>query len=237
MPKSFLMEKDGPITTITFNRPEKRNCLNPDVMREMVDLVSAVRDDRNARALIVASTGNSFSAGADLSMVRHIADPAERERAFGEQAKVLSVLIERTLDALVGMRIPAIAAINGYTIGGGWALAVGFDYRIAVEGAEWWFPEVELGVPLTGLAVNLLASYVGPARAKEIIINCRHFKSEELLPLGLVNRVVKPEQLAGAARDLAQTLVTRNPKAIELSKAAVNDWVKQTAVIASPARK
>jgi enoyl-CoA hydratase/carnithine racemase len=227
MAKNFLVEKDGPITTITFNRPEKRNCLNPPVMEEMDSLIRAAGADKEARVLIVTATGNSFSAGADLSNVRHITDPAERMRAFGKEAKLLEALTNRILDGLINLPIPAIAAINGFTIGGGWAITLGFDYRIAVEGAEFWFPEVELGVPLTGLIIALLAAQVGLSLTREMTINGRRFKAEELPALGLLNRVVKREELPTAARQLADTLAQRNPSAVAFTKAATSDWVKR----------
>src|SRR6266581_458333 len=125
MASSFLLEKDGRVATLIFNRPEKRNPLNEEVVLEFEGLLHQVRDDRDIRVLIVTGSGNTFSAGA----------------------------------------------------------------------AQFWFPEVDLGVPLSPDATALLAAQSGPAIAKEIIITCRRYTAEELLPMGLVNRVVKKEEL------------------------------------------
>jgi enoyl-CoA hydratase len=115
-----------------------------------------------------------------------------------------------------------IAAINGYAIGGGWALALGGDLRIAVEGAQFWFPEVDLGVPLSPGSTALLEAHIGPTRAKELIITCRRCSAEELLQMGLLNRVVTSEQLYPVTRELAESLVAKNPVAVMAAKSIVN---------------
>ncbi|MGH7932829.1 MAG: enoyl-CoA hydratase/isomerase family protein, partial [Candidatus Binataceae bacterium] len=131
-------------------------------------------------------------------------------------------IINRALDVLVHLEQMTIGAINGYAIGGGWGLALGCDLRIAVEGAQFWFPEVDLGVALSPGSTALLAGHVGPAVAKEIIITCRRYTAEELLPMGLVNRVVKREQLMTVTWELAQSIASKNPAAVMGSKATVN---------------
>src|ERR1043166_2610250 len=82
MANNFLYEKDGAVTTITFNRPERRNCMNPEVMDELEGLVHDVRNDREVRVLIVTGAGAAFSAGADMSAVKGITDREERLRVF-----------------------------------------------------------------------------------------------------------------------------------------------------------
>ena len=116
----------------------------------------------------------------------------------------------------------SIAAINGYAIGGGWALALACDFRLAVPGAQFWFPEVDLGVPLSLGASARLFSMVGNGRAKEIILLCSRHTSEELLSWGMVSRIVPPEQLMQAARDLAAQLLAKHPRAVTGSKLTVN---------------
>lgn len=231
MPDHFVLEKEGRVATLTFNRPEKRNPLNEEIVLELEGLLHQVRDDRDIRVLIFTGTGNTFSAGADLSQVKGITDVQERQRIFGPLGKRRGRLIGRVLHVLVHLEQVSIAAINGYAIGGGWALALACDFRIAVEGAEFWFPEVDLGVPLSPPSTALLAAHVGPSLAKEIIITCRRFKAEELLPLGLVNQVVRKEALYPTVRELAQGLAKKNPNAVMVSKATVNALALSQAVI------
>jgi enoyl-CoA hydratase len=222
MPDHFVLEKEGRIATLTFNRPEKRNPLNEEIVLELESLLHQVRDDNDIRVLIFTGSGNTFSAGADLSQVKGITDPAERQRIFAPLGKRRVRLIGRVLHTLVNLEQVTIAAINGYAAGGGWSLALGCDLRIAVEEAEFWFPEVDLGVPLSPASTSLLAAHVGPALAKEIIITCRRFKAGELLPLGILNRVVKKTDLMPTVRELAESLAKKNPIAAMVSKATVN---------------
>lgn len=231
MPDHFVLEKEGRVATLTFNRPEKRNPLNEEIVLELESLLHQIRDDQDARVLIFTGTGNTFSAGADLSLMKGVTDPQERQRIFVPLGKRRARLIGRVLRVLANLEQVTIAAINGYAIGGGWSLALGCDLRIAVEGAEFWFPEVDLGVPLSPDSTALLTAHIGPSLAKEIIITCRHFKAEELLPLGLVNRVVKKEELYPTVRELAQSLASKNPNAVMVSKATVNALALGQAVL------
>ena len=101
MPKYFLFEKSGVVTTVTFNRPERRNCLDTEVILELERLIYEVRDDRETRALIVTGTGNAFSAGADLSAIRGIEDPRQRDLVARERAgRRLPRLIGRVFEAI-----------------------------------------------------------------------------------------------------------------------------------------
>lgn len=222
MPDHFILAKEGRIATLTFNRPEKRNPLNDEIVLELESLLYEVRDDKETRVLIFTGTGNTFSAGADLSQVKGIADREERQRIFAPLGKRRARLIGRVIDTLVNLEQVTIAAVNGYAAGGGWTLALGCDFRIAVEEAEFWFPEVDLGVPLSPASTALVVAHVGPTVAKEIIIGCRRYKAAELLTLGLVNQIVKREELLPTTRALAESLASKNPHAVMVSKATIN---------------
>src|SRR5215813_5757129 len=158
MPEYFLFEKTGAITTITFNRPERRNCLDDKVILEFERLVYDVREDAETRVLIVTGTGNSFSAGADLSGSKTIEDPRERARIARGRIGSFPRLIGRVFETIAHLDCMTIGAINGYAIGGGWSIALAFDFCIAVEEAEFWVPEVDLGVPYRGAPVQILAA-------------------------------------------------------------------------------
>ena len=231
MPDHFLLEKDGSIATLTFNRPEKRNPLNEDIALELERLQYQIRDDKDIRVVVFTGTGNTFSAGADLSPIRGISDRQERRKIFAPLGKRWTRAIARTLDMFASMEPVVIAAINGYAIGGGWSLALACDFRIAVEEAEFWFPEVDLGVPLSPASTALLVANVGPNRAKDIILNCRHLKADEALQLGLVNQVVPQAELLPTAYALARSLTDKNPTAVMVSKATVNALARGNTVL------
>jgi enoyl-CoA hydratase len=219
---NFLLDKADQIATITLNRPEKRNPINVEMLKEFESILLDLRDDAASRVVMLTGTGNSFCAGADLSIVKGIKDEAEKQRIFAQHRNQRIRLINRIFTMLENLEQPVIAAINGYAIGGGWGLALACDFRLAVPSARFWFPEVDLGVPLSLGASARLFSMVGAGRAKEIILMCSRHTSEELLSWGMLSRIVPPEQLMDAAHDLATKLLAKHPRAVTGSKLTVN---------------
>jgi enoyl-CoA hydratase len=222
MSNSFLLEKDGPLSTITFNRPEKRNCLDESVILDFEKLLHRVRDDREARALIVTGAGSAFCSGADTSQFKDVVDPLKRRELSRQIGKRLPRLIGRAFDVLAHLDAVTIGAINGYAIGGGWSFALAFDFCLAVEAAEFWVPEVDMEVPYRGAPAKVLAARLGPWRAKEAILMCRRYSAAELLTLGVINRIVKADELMAAARELANSMAAKSAEAIANSKRDIN---------------
>ncbi|MGH7814432.1 MAG: enoyl-CoA hydratase/isomerase family protein [Candidatus Binataceae bacterium] len=222
MASNFLIERDGPVTTLTFNRPERRNCLDEATILEFEHHLQNIRDDRECRALIVTGAGTSFCAGMDTSAVKEIADPAERRRKLAQLGRRMPRLIGRAFDVLANLDQFTVGAINGHAIGGGWSFALGFDFCVAVEGAEFWVPEVELGMPFRGAPADAIAARMGPWRAKEAILMCRHYHASELLAMGMLNRVVAPDKLMATAREVATTMASMPADAIATSKRGIN---------------
>jgi enoyl-CoA hydratase/carnithine racemase len=218
MSETFLFEKDGPITTLTFNQPRRRNCMNHEVMGEMEGLIRRVRDDRETRVLITTGSGAAFSAGADLSVPRGIADSKEQARIIAERNRGLARVIGRVFDLITRLDCLTIAAVNGYAVGGGWAIAVAFDFILAAETAEFWVPEVDLNQSYVGGPARVMAARMGPWRAKEAMILCRRYTAPELHGFGMVNQVVKPSELMTQARELAQVLAKKDPRAATATK-------------------
>ena len=109
MAESFLLQKEARVATLTFNRPEKRNPLNEEVVLEFERLLHQVRDDQNVRVLVVTGSGNTFSAGADLSTLKDVSDPQERQRLFAPLSKRRSRLIGRALTVLANLEVLTIA--------------------------------------------------------------------------------------------------------------------------------
>jgi enoyl-CoA hydratase len=221
MPANFIVHKQGPITTITFNRPERRNCLNEEVILEFEKLLQDVRDDRETRALIVTGTGTAFCSGADISMLKTASDE-DRPKFSKQVGKRLPRLIGRAFDVLAHLDAVTIGAINGYAVGGGWSFALAFDFCFAVEQAEFWVPEVDMDVPYRGAPAKVLAARLGPWRAKEAILLCRRYTAPELLALGVINRIEKPDKLMPAAQELAHTMIAKSAGAIANSKRDIN---------------
>jgi len=222
MANYFKLQKEDAVAVLTFDRDEKRNPINEDSMSELEANLIAVRDDASVHALLLTGSGHSFSAGADLSRLKGITDPVERQRRFTEAAPHRRRMLLRTLDLLTYLHLPTVAAINGFAVGGGWFLALACDIRIAADSAEFWMPEVDLGSPGPRPPELWLTAHVGASRAKEIIFTCRHFKADELFSWGLLNRVVKKAELMPVAMELAQSLAAKNPAAIARAKANIH---------------
>lgn len=219
--KYFLWEQDGPIATITFNRPEKRNGLDPSVMLELESLVHRARDAGDIRVLVATGRGPAFCAGADLTLARDAGSDEERKRIQEDMNRVPRI-IGRVFDAMVHMDVISIAAVNGYAVGGGWSIATGFDHVIAVEGAEFWLPEVEIGMPFRGLANINLTQRLGPALAREAMILCRRFTAEELLGYRVINQVCPADQLEAETRRVAEAYLAMPWKAAISTRRDIN---------------
>jgi enoyl-CoA hydratase/carnithine racemase len=224
MSNYFKLAKEDGVALLTFDRNEKRNPFNEESIGELEANLLALRDDRATHVLVITGAGNTFSAGADLTLMKGVTDTAERQRIFASVVPERRRLVRRTLALLQNLELVTISAINGFAVGGGWFLALACDLRIAVEGAEFWMPEVDLGQPGPRGPEQWLTAHVGAARAKEIIFTCRHFKAEELYQWGLLNRVVKKAELMPVAMELARNLATKNRHALAQAKAQINGF-------------
>jgi enoyl-CoA hydratase/carnithine racemase len=216
----FMLEAEGPVATLTFNRPERRNGLNAAVLAEVESLLHHIRDDRETRALILTGAGTVFCAGAEPAKVSERAGRGDMSGGAGGPR-----VIGRVFDTLAHLDVMTVAAVNGHAIGGGWSFALAADYCLAVPGAEFWVPEVDLGVPFRGLSNFALTHRMGPWLAKEAMILCRHFGAEELCRLGVVNQVVEPDQLMVEARRVAERYAAQPAKAANATKRDANSVV------------
>ena len=141
--------RDGPVMRVWLNRPNKHNALNADVLDGIAQVFAAVQSDFGVRAVVLGGRGPSFSSGADRGAApgRTTADtPAattDRERRWAGQIGL------RACTAIADCEVPTVARIHGWCIGGGFALALACDFRIAADDARFSIPEVDLGVPLT----------------------------------------------------------------------------------------
>jgi enoyl-CoA hydratase/carnithine racemase len=217
---TFLVDSTGAVTTITFNRPERRNGLNGEVLDELERLVRDVRDDRQTRALILTGAGTVFCAGAEPASV------AERGQAGGSSGgRGGPRVIGRVFDLIAHLDLMTVVAVNGHAVGGGWSLALAADYCLAVPAAEFWVPEVDLGVPFRGLPSFALTHRLGPWLAKEAAILCRRFSAEELHRHGAINQLVDPDQLMVEARRIAERYAAQPAKAANATKRDINSVI------------
>jgi len=215
------LRREGPIATVTLNRPARRNALSDPLLTELGTAFAALRDDATTRVVILTAAPPVFSAGADAGLKSSMS-PEERRQAFQDRKSQFRRLFERATTLLENLEQATVAAINGHAVGGGVGLTLACDFRWAAAEAQLWIPEVDLGVPLGVGTTTRLVRLVGPARAKEIVIEGRRYTAAEAQALGLVHRVVPGAQLAEAVRVYAGELATKPFRALAEVKARIN---------------
>ncbi len=206
------LEKKDRIAVITMNRPEKRNALNAEVRRELFNVLKSIDSDKKIRSLIITGSGEAFIAGADIQAMKNYTV---------EEAVESSRQGSRVFSYIEKMRIPVIAAINGWALGGGLELALACDIRICSDNAQFGQPEIKIGI-LPGYGATIrLPRIIGVARAKEMIYFGKIITAKEAEKIGLVTQVTTPSDLMEKAMELAQKLV-QGPASLTLAKQAID---------------
>ena len=218
---NVALAHDGPIATVTLDRPEHRNSLSDAMLGELIETLGALRDDARSRVVIVTGSPPVFSAGAHYPARRGMS-PEERRQVFLATPNQFRRLFERVTGLLENLEQTTIAMINGHAIGGGFGLALACDFRWAAADATLGIPEVDLGVPLGVSSTTRFVRLVGPARAKEIIMEGRRHTAAEAHAMGLVHRVVPGDQLAPAVRAYAEAMAAKPFAALAQVKARIN---------------
>jgi enoyl-CoA hydratase len=209
------------LATVTLNRPERRNALSDAMLAELVSMFAELRDDPTTRVVIVTGAPPVFSAGADAP-IRGSMTEAERRAAFLGRRSQFRRLFERANTLLENLEQPTIAMVNGHAVGGGWGLALACDFRVASAEAQFWIPEVDLGVPLGVATTTRFVRLVGPGRAREIIMEGRRYSATEAQAAGLVHRVAPAAGLQAAVDDLARRLAAKPFRPLAEMKARIN---------------
>lgn len=211
--KNIILEKEGKIALVTINRPKALNALNSETLTELDYVIDEVEKDDEVLAVVLTGAGKSFVAGADISEMK------DKNVIEGRKFGILGNKVFRRLESL---EKPVIAALNGFTLGGGNELALSADIRLASTKAKFGQPEVSLGITPGFGGTQRLARVIGIGAAKELIFTGKIINAEEAYRLGLVNKVVEPEALLEEAKALANTIANNAPIAVKLSKVAIN---------------
>jgi 2-(1,2-epoxy-1,2-dihydrophenyl)acetyl-CoA isomerase len=216
MTSPLLVERAGSVATLTLNRPDALNALDPAMMDALVAETAALSVDANVRCVVIRGAGKHFMAGGDI---RHFAaqlelPPAERQRSFTDLIGHLHAAIEH----LYRMPQPVLASVHGAVAGFGFSLMCACDLTIAAQDAYFTAAYRHLGLTPDGGLSYALPRLVGGKKAMEILLLGERFGAEEALRLGLINRVVPDAELARATAAMAAalaggpTLATRNGK-------------------------
>lgn len=200
---------EGPIATLTLNRPEQRNALSIELCDAIVDALAVIGRDDAARVTIVRGAGKAFCSGADIAAVS------------GLTGLDFLPAFERMLEAVGGFELPTIAAIHGAALGGGLQLATVCDFRIATTDARLGIPSSRLGIVVNLDNVERLVLLVGIATAKEVLMTGRTYEGEPAAAAGLINRAVPPEALDEEVQALAAEISSLAPLSVRGTKKAI----------------
>lgn len=219
MYRHIRSEFSGRVATVTLDRPERRNAFSAELMRELIACAQELAARRDIDVVIVTGAGGCFSAGADLKDPSRWAGGAP----LLEQREIagLGFRMARAWEELPQM---TIAAIDGYAVGGGLALAVALDWRVIARDAFVSLPEISLGIPLTWGTLPRLVNLVGPARAKRLAILCERVGADQAFAMGLADEICDPSKTMQTSRTLAEQVLEKPRHAVLMTKEAVNAY-------------
>jgi enoyl-CoA hydratase/carnithine racemase len=227
----FEVRHEDGLCTVVLNRPEQGNSLNIEMLKEFEEILLQIRDDVNTRAVLFTGAGKAFCSGADVSGLRSITDPEERKRAFTAAGAERGRRISRVLRLISELEQPTIAAVNGYAVGGGWAIALVCDLVIASNTAQFWLPEVQYGVPFIAEGIGRLVQLVGPQRAFDLSSSGARITATQAETWGLVTQVAAPEELLQTGQERAKQLAATDARALGLTKAMIRASLNQGLVL------
>lgn len=213
--ENIIYSKGKGIARIAINRPDKRNALNQGVRLELRQVIKDIEEDESIRVVIVTGAGDkAFIGGADITELKEMTPITCEARA--------STLGQQLYTDIENLRVPVIAMINGFCLGGGCEIAMCCDIRIASENAKLGQPEINIGLFPGGGGTQRLPRLVGWGRAKELLYTGRIIEAAEAERIGLVDKVVPQDRLESTVNELADTIASKSPLIIRLLKKVIN---------------
>ncbi|AXB45412.1 enoyl-CoA hydratase/isomerase family protein [Amycolatopsis albispora] len=201
------------VAEIRLNRPDRLNAVSAELVDDLLAALDAVAGS-GARAVVLAGRGRAFCAGHDLKEAPQPGDSRPRIERLQEVTRRLR-----------GLPQPVIAAVHGYAVGAGAEFALGCDLILASQDAVFAFPEVGLGLSVTGAASRLLPLLVGPLKARELLLFGEKIEATAAKDMGLVNQVTGSDDLHETARTWAEKLAERPAAAATLAKRAIDHGI------------
>jgi len=215
--KHILYEKKEGVAWVTINRPEVLNALNRAMWRELAQAMDLADEDEEVRVVVITGAGRAFCAGDDIKDLATIKDAFDAKAYFKEITKATRNVEE--------FRKPIIAAVNGLAYGGGCEITMVCDIAIASENARFAQPEGKIGA-WPPLAAVRLPSIVGKQKSLEIMLTGEPIDAKEAERIGLISKVVPPEQLKDAVMEMAKKIMRVAPLSAELIKTTVNKKIE-----------
>jgi enoyl-CoA hydratase/carnithine racemase len=215
MAETILLDVADGIATLTLNQPEKRNPMTVRMGEEVAEALAGLERRDDVRVLVLQGAGETFCAGGDMALIE-----GNARRPAAESREVMLDYYDRYL-ALLRLPIPTIAALQGYAIGGGLALALACDLRYAADDARLGVNFARLGIHPGMASTVTLPRAVGLARALELFYTGRLVSGREAEGLGLVNRAVPRAELAATVLEVARAIARNAPMVVRMLKRAV----------------
>jgi methylglutaconyl-CoA hydratase len=208
--ETLLLDTTEHLSTITLNRPEKRNAITTQMIADLQSALDAI-EKTNTRVVIITGTGKAFCAGIDLELLQAIAQqtPAENQDDSRRIAKMFRKIWSYSR--------PLIAAVNGHALAGGCGIATLCDFTLSVPEAKFGYTEVKIGF-LPAIVSVFLSRQIGEKRCRDLLLTGRLVEAAEAKELGLVNQIVASEKLMARAHELADDLLAASPSSITRAK-------------------
>lgn len=207
--KTIVVAEHESVTTITLNRPERRNAMTPAMQDE---LIAAMEDAAaSCRVMVLAGAGEAFCSGLDLSALQAMQNKSAAEY------RVDAERIARLFRTLYELPVPTIASVHGAAIAGGTGLAMICDFTLAAPAAKFGFTEARIGF-VPAIVSAYLALQIGDKRSRDLLLTGRIFDAAEACRLGLVNEIVPPEELTQRIQTLADALIANSPQSQRSTK-------------------
>lgn len=211
--------EDG-IGWLIFDNVKRRNAMSVAMWRGAAEAIAAFEADARVRVIVMKGAGEeAFISGADISEF-------EKVRSNSRAAQEYEAISGEAFSALENVGKPLVAMIHGFCFGGGVAVAMKADIRIAQAGSLFSIPAARLGIAYPPASVRDLVSLVGPANAKDILFSAKRIDAAEAARIGLINRVSAPDALDKDVRDLAATLADNAPLSIWASKLCIDHFAR-----------
>jgi len=208
-----LVEKQSPqITILTLNRPERRNALTIELLNELIAAIKVASDQPHERVLILRGAGQAFCTGLDL-----------KEAADLRKAHVTGELVGQALLTLSQTPLVTIAAVHGAAVAGGAGIMSACDFVVAAEGTKIGYPEVRRGL-VAGLVMTFLRRQVGERAMRELLLGSELIDAARAQAIGLVNRVVAPDDLKTETQRFAGSVLQGAPNAVAQTKKLVGEF-------------
>jgi enoyl-CoA hydratase/carnithine racemase len=212
--KMLAARRDG-VGVVTFNQPSKHNAISVDMWGGLGEILDEFAADDTLRVVVLTGAGGrAFVSGADISQFEKQRNNADAQRAYDEQTS-------KGREKLTRFPKPTIAMIRGYCLGGGLAIAMQTDLRLATPESQFGIPAAKLGIAYGFEGLRNLVSLVGPANARMIMYTGERFGADEALRIGLINRVVASDELENHVFDLAQTIANNAPLSVAASRLTI----------------